>query len=190
VLALHGAAAIRLAGPQHTLELDPIADRRDPLARDRCRLHEPVVLDPHRDVAAHQRDLAAILEPEVGARERALRGPVAAPPGFVASIARARRRVRRDAQGIGPQLRETRSGRIQPIEVVPVDAAGPSLRVALLDRHARYSEGAALERAQRGDDRERSAVGLLGVVDAHPDIRRELDQVLDHLEVRRRAVQR
>jgi hypothetical protein len=51
-MLLFRGAPVGLARPKRALERDPIAGRPDQLARHRPRFHEPVVLDPHLDVAA------------------------------------------------------------------------------------------------------------------------------------------
>ncbi len=104
--------------------------------------------DPRLDIAAHQRPPAAILEPELVACECAERVPVASDLRLGVAIARARRGVRRDAQGIGAQLGEARAGLVELVEVVEVVATDAPQSVELDDGDPRCLERAALASAE------------------------------------------
>ena len=69
-----------------------------------------------------------------------------------------------------------RAGLLQLFDAVLVEAADAPGVVDLADDRARRLERAAVARADEGRDVEEAGRGHADVVDAQPDVRRELDQ--------------
>ena len=190
-LALEGSFA-RVARVADAIERDALSERADRLplrAASRPLPNHLEIPDPELDVAAEQREAAAVLEHEVATRERAQRRPVPRLETFLDAREGARRGVRGDAQRIGTQRREARPRELEVLDFVELHG-GRAIAPEDPEPHVHALESAAArgERPEHVCDVEHAVGGESQHVEGLDEqVRRLLEERGQRLDERRGA---